>query len=543
MKYGPIVLILFLAVLAGSALLQTGLPPTHDGEYHIIRFYQFDKTLRDGDFYPRWQADLNKGYGSPLLNYYYPLPNYMASLLHFLGTSFIDAFKMQMFIAILVGALFMYLWGAIFWGSWGGVIASIFYTYSPYHFLDIYIRGSAGEVWSLALFPAFLWSATRLITEKKLFFLPIAAVFLALIIFSHNILAMVFLPFTISYLTFLIIQTKQKRYAIIVALVVALLALGFSSIFWLPALLERHFVQGLEIFDYRRHFVETYQLIFPSWGSGFSADPTTEGLSLQIGIANLMVLFLSFILTLLFKKKYKREIKLVIFLLIWAIISIFLMLKVSYFLWEALSLPRYVQFPWRFLSIIILCCAFIAGSIVYCWQKRFVVLTLIALPIVLGIGYSKPAYYHLRDDAYYITRANFIDGTNVPGNSFNTIWFNPALRREKEKIKFVKGRGEIKTYAIGATDYKFSIVAEQDSELLVNTAYFPGWTAFINNDKKELFPNKDGLIAFSVPAGQYLVEVKLADTTPRTIGKILSFTSLVIIAFLLVKSIRVRIKL
>ena len=174
------VLFAFIAVVP---LLHVGLPPTHDGEYHVVRFYEFDKTLRNGNWYPRWAEDLNNGYGVPLFNYVYPLPNYFASIFHFLGSSFIDAFKLNMFIASILGAAFFYLWAKEFWGVWGGLVGSIFYTFSPYHFVDIYIRGSVGEVWALAFFPAFLWAITEFLKNRKTIFFVGSSVFLSLIIF------------------------------------------------------------------------------------------------------------------------------------------------------------------------------------------------------------------------------------------------------------------------------------------------------------------------------------------------------------------------
>lgn len=531
-----IFLVLFFATIAGLGLLRGGLPPSHDGEYHVIRFYQFDKTLRDGDFYPRWQPDLNKGYGSPLLNFYYPLPNYLASLLHSLGLSFIDSLKIQMFIAVLLGALFMYLWGYIFFGSLGGIVASIFYTYSPYHFLDIYIRGASGEVLALAFFPAFLWSVTKLIKEKRLLFVPISAVFLALIIFSHNILAFMFFPFGISYMLFLVYQEKDKS-RLLYCFIILILALGLSSIFWLPALVERNFVQGLEIFDYRQHFAEIYQLIFPSWGSGFSADPKTEGLSFQIGIANLVALILAMSIGILQRKKLSTLLKLNIFIIVWTFVVIFIVLRISEPLWDRISLMRYIQFPWRLLSLAILSCSFLAGSIAYFWKAKFVALALISLSVILGIGYSRPAYYHLRDDAYYLSRPNFIDGTNVPGNSFNTIWLNQALPRKKTKIELLSGKGKVEVVTIRATNYKFKIFASEKVEVLVNTAYFPGWTAFVGEKEIKLKPSYGGLISFSVPKGNHIVNVRFQNTIVRAIGTWSFYISLFLILILFIQAI------
>ena len=59
----------------------------------------------------------------------------------------------------------------------------------------------------------------------------------------------------------------------------------------------------------------------------------------------------------------------------------------------------------------------------------FAAVALVALSIGFSYNYAKPAYYHQRNDNYYITRGNFIDGTNSPGNSFNTIWFSSNLKK------------------------------------------------------------------------------------------------------------------
>jgi uncharacterized membrane protein len=101
-----LIFVLVFAFLSVHSLFQSGLPPTHDGEYHVIRFHQFYETLSSGNIYPRWASRLNNGYGLPLFNYVYPLPNYVAAILHFFNVSFIDAFKYNLIIATAFGGLF-----------------------------------------------------------------------------------------------------------------------------------------------------------------------------------------------------------------------------------------------------------------------------------------------------------------------------------------------------------------------------------------------------------------------------------------------------
>lgn len=514
-KIFPIGFVLLLSLVAVKSLVQPGLPPTHDGEYHVIRFYEFDKVLRSGQWYPRWAPDLNNGYGIPLFNYVYPLPNYNSALFHLFGISFIDSFKLNMLVAALVGAVGMYLWAKIYWGKLGGVVSSIFYTYAPYHFLDIYIRGSVGEVWALALFPVFLWSITLLAKEKNSLLLPISPLVLALVIFSHNILAVLFFPFAVSYM-FLLYLLKRgiKRFLLFSLFLTILLSLGLSAIFWLPAILEKEYVRGLEVFGYRRHFVELYQLIFPSWGSGFSSDESTEGLSFQIGIANLTVLSIT-ILILLFKKQHKHR-GIVLFIIGWIILSVFLMLSLSLPVWNTIAMMQYFQFPWRMLSLVILCCAFLAGGLVVIWQSRIAASVLIVAAVALGIGYSQPAYYHMRDDDYYTKSSNFIDGTNSPGNAFNTIWFNEKLPKATTKMENV---GQI-TY--------------------FNIAYFPGWKVLIDGEVVKSRVDKDGLIQIVKPQPKAKIEVLFDNTAARTGAQSITLVSFFVTFFLLIKNLRVR---
>ena len=358
-----VVSILFFAFLAGFALLHPGLPPSHDGEYHVIRFFLFDEALRDGNFYPRWAAHLNNGFGVPLFNFVYPLPNYVASILHLANISFIDSFKISMLVATIIGGVFFYLWSREFWGRLGGVVSSIFYTFSPYHFVDIYIRGSVGEVWALGFFPAFLWAYTKFVKSKRKVFLILSSIFLALIIFSHNILALMFFVFSLSYIVFLISKEKSKKYLILNTLYLILLGLGLSAIFWLPAIYETKYVTGLQIFDVTSKFPELYQLLIPSWGSGFSGTGIQNELSYQVGAANLLAIFLSMMVITLQIKRESNKLPCTLFFFACFIFTFYLMLNISLPVWKTIPLMNYFQFPWRLLSLEIIFASFLAGSI------------------------------------------------------------------------------------------------------------------------------------------------------------------------------------
>ena len=527
-----IITVIFFAIIAGFSLLHKGLPPTHDGEYHIIRFYLFNESINDGNLYPRWASHLNNNFGVPLFTFVYPLPNYIATIFHAFGITFIDSFKLEMFIAILVGGIFFYLWAKEFWGKLGGVVSSVFYTFSPYHFVDIYIRGSVGEVWALGFFPAFLWAYTRFVVTKRKTFLVFSSLFLALIIFSHNILALMFFLFSLSYIFLLICMEKNKKYLILNTFYLILLGLGLSAIFWLPALYETKYVTGLQVFNVVSYFPDLYQLLIPSWGSGFSGTGLQNELSYQIGVANLLAIFLSLIAIILQVKRKDKKAYYSLLFLMWFIFVLFLMLNVSMFVWQIIPFMKYFQFPWRLLSIEILFSSFLAGSIFslignkHTKIKISFAIFLVFFAFILGVGYIKPAYYMYRDDKYYITRSNFIDGTNSPGNVFNTIYLKSIPAKEKERAIFIKGNGKIALDKVKSHLYTFTIQADTNSEIQANLPYFPGWEVYVNDKKEPLKLAQNGRFIFLVPKGKNKVEIIFKDTEVRKVSAFISLASL-----------------
>lgn len=531
LKYKHLLFLLFIIFLAVKPLFHPGFPPTHDGEYHLVRFYEFDRAIRDGDWYPRWAKDFNNGYGIPLFNYVYPFPNYVGSALHVFGISFLDAVKLNLVLATFVGVTFFYFWSRLFFDKTSAMISAIFYTFAPYRFVDIYIRGSVGEVWALGWFPAFLWSVTKLIKTGKVKYIIWSGIFFALTVFSHNILALIFACFGVTYVVFMLWLNRVNRKIIFFSLFSFFLGLCLSAIFWLPALIETKFTVGLQIFDTTRNFPELYQLLMPSWGTGFSTDNIVGNqMSFQIGVANLLVIVVGFIL--LIRSRY-------IFFISWFILLFFLMLQNSLFVWQFVPLLNYFQFPWRLLSLIILICAFMAGAVLNSIENRkkkiFFSIIFIISVVFLSFPYTQPAYYHDRTDTYYISRDNFMLGTNSPGNAFNTIWMNPKVKQKKQRVEIVEGKGKIIVQNSKTSKIEFKSKNETEVKILANVAYFPGWKLVVNGNEKPIQRTKDGIMSFSLPRGSNVISLQFDDTMVRSVGNIIFFSGIVVCIILFLK--------
>lgn len=535
-KLLPLIIIFFSIWIAGKSLFSPGLFPTHDGEYHIIRFYEFSKVLQSGIIYPRWAPDLNYGYGVPLFNFVYPLPSYIAFFLHILSISFITGFKMSLFFALCLSAFGIYFWAKEFWGKTGGIIASICYTFSPYHFVDIYIRGSIGEVWALGFYPWFLYSITRYKYQKNIKWFFISNIIFGLIIFSHNILALAFMPFAVVY-AFLIFFNKKNLYQTCAkVLSVFIIGISMSAIFWLPALFETKFTIGLQVFGIDANFPDLFQLLIPSWGSGFFGSDLQNQMSVQIGIANIIASLMSaFIGIKLFLNKDKRF-PVTLFMLCSFVCLFLLMLSISLPVWKIVPLMNYFQFPWRFLSLIILITSFLAGSVVIFNKNIIFIAFYVIFIIFLSFPYSKPAYYMLRNDSYYTSRSNFIDGTNSPGNAFNTIYAQGVFSKQKEKITYFSGKGILQMHKNFPEEYNVSVVNLEHSVLAIHTAYFPGWKAQIDAINTPIEKASDGSMLLPVSNGKHDIVIWFGNTNIRLLSILISFFSLILVLTLSLKS-------
>lgn len=516
-----VVLFVLIAIVfyAALPLFLPGFIPTHDGEYHIIRFFEFEKMLKAGYMFPRWAPDLNSGYGIPLFNFFYPLPNYIGSAFHTVGWSLTDSFKLVLAMGYIGSGVFCFFWLKKLFSIKEATIGTMIFSFIPYWFVDIYVRGAIGEVLSiffLMLFFACLENNRRLLSSFAV----------AGIIISHNILSLLFLPLLAIYALL-----RKKEY-----ILNSILGIGMAAYFWLPALLERKFVVGLNtvnIFDY---FPDLYQIVIPSWGTGFSgAGLTGNEMSPQIGVISIVVIFLSLFYVVRSPDKSIKQ--LVIFFLIAVLFSFFLMLSISYPIWKAVSVLFYLQYPWRLLSIFLPAVAFLAAFVASKIHRVHFQALLVVLAIIVSYPYARPTMYPPRSDEYYLTKREFTDGTSSLGNSFATQWSSWKKERSKDKIEIIDGIAQITEEKMKLIEYQFSILAKTASIVRVNTLYYPGWTVFVDTENIPIDFIKDGTITFFVPSGEHTVRVYFTETPLRLMANMISLVSLfwLVLSFILNK--------
>lgn len=503
-----LLLALIPAIFASQWLFGARFIPTHDGEYHIIRFWQFAKMLSQGYIFPRWAPDLNSGYGVPLFLFHYPFPNYVGSFFHVFGISFVDSVKLTLAAGYLTAIMWCFVWLKRVFGNKPALIGTIICSMIPYWFVDIYVRGSVGEVWALSFVLLTLFSIEYGLAV-------ITAVGIAGIILSHNITALIFVPIIILYAWY------RKKGTILSFI----FGIGLSTYFWLPALIESRFMVGLNSVSYADHFPDLFQLIFPSWGTGFSgAGMSADEMSYQIGIVSLLILGLSFFVAVQ-NKVLRRKILPVLCVVV---IAIFGMTEYSIALWRYIPLIENIQYPWRLLMVPMIATGYLSALLTTV-LPRWVMIGLTLLAFIASLSYMKPVTYEKRDDSHYFSRREFTDGTSSLGNSFSTIWTGWKKERFATRFQASTGDAVIHVNKESALSYEMTINAKTESTISAQILYFPGWKAYIDGKETIISYQPDGIIHVNMPEGEHTLRVRFEETRLRLLADAISLFSLFVL--------------
>jgi hypothetical protein len=218
--------------------------------------------------------------------------------------------------------------------------------------------------------------------------------------------------------------------------------------------------------------------------------------------------------------------------------AIFFTLPYSTFIWEHIQILRYLQFPCRFLTLVVLAGSFIAGGVVLLvQQKHRLIVAIITAVVIFGANFY---YCHPRDtficdlkevksdpDKY------LADLVSQDTNEFIPIWVENGAKSlppyaPSEKLQaYTEGAQVLDSREISPLRYKFRVLAEGDSIFLFHGFYYPGWVVKVDNKGVEIVKdNPLGLITFECQEGLHDVEIYFGTTRLRQIAQGITITSL-----------------
>jgi hypothetical protein len=544
--------VLVLSWWAIRNLFVTGYFSMHD-DLQAMRQLQMHKCFEQDQLPCRWVPDMGFEYGYPLFNYYPPMPYYLGEIFVLAGWQIIDSVKVGALLAFLLGAIGMYLLASEFWGRLGGIASAIFLTYAPYHAVDLYVRGAVNEFWAITWFPWIYWTAYKLILTEKWKYVMWLSFFVGMLMLSHNPLLMIFTPTLILWcgfwLLFCWLKGDNVRMQLKIRIVTPLLRLSIAA-FWaftlaafftLPVLFEKQFAHVDSIvmgyFNYLAHFVALQQFfLWKDWGYGASGYGLNDDMSFQIGHIHWIGSLLSLVVAWKLWKK-KQELSWMILLMLGITYgSAFMGHLRSNPIWAWIKPLEFLQFPWRWLSLVIFGVSFLSGSLVFLkyqisnikYQKY--VELLIFTFLIIGVILYNHKYFTW--DIYYpqMTDEEKFSGENwkrqLTSSIFDYLPISaplPPVGPPAGDLVIVAGAGEYVTLEKAADSQIYELALKEESVVRLNTFYFPNWRYWLSNGESvELTDYKLheelGVPEFKIPAGEYTLSTKLEDTLVRKIG-------------------------
>lgn len=532
------------ALLAGLPMFQFKLMSGHDVLAYLPRNTEFFATLRAGDLFPRWAADLNFGYGEPLFNFNPPVIYYLSSAFHVLGFNFIAAGNLADFALLLLAGIGMYVLAAEFFGRLGGLVAAVAYVFAPYVLVVLYVRAALADFAAFAFIPLLLWGLYCFARFGRSLYLAVGASALALLLLSSNPVALITFPILLL-LPCLIAWRLRDWWPLARGVWCLALGLGLSAFFWAPALLERNFVQVSRVLqgylNYGNHFVYPQQLVYSPWGYGLSLPGLDDEMSFALGPVHLVSAIVAVVLIL---AASQRQVHIwgrlgVVFFLIVLLYAALFSTNLSAIVWDRVSLLNYLEFPWRFLSLAAVATAFLCGLpflLIPPERRRLraglAAGVLVAL-FVLGFPYARPQTFLDVNEADYSPATVAVRDIAVTTvQEYTPIWVSDRPERPAQaRAVILSGAGEIVPTRRSPTEPAWEIRMVDPGRIRANIFYFPGWTLYVDGVQRAIdFSNLDGVMEFSLEAGEHNVELIFADTPTRMWSSIISWLSLLVLA-------------
>lgn len=533
-----IALIFFtLPILKG--FFQPGLMETYDSSYRLTRAAKFYLAIKQGQFFPRWIGDVDRGVGSPIFIYLYPLPYYIITALHIARFSLIDSLKISWSIFYLLSGIAMFWFLRNFLTQKSAFLGAIFYMWNPYRFVQLYVRGTYEETIAYGFIPLIFLAVLKIFQGKELAWFWGGLSF-GLLLLTHSSITLMFIP---GLLLCVLILAMQKDHDFIKkCFLLIILGLALSALTSLPNFFERDLVQiqyRLGKGDlYLTNLVSWWRLIYSPW----ERQPLPPQL---LGFAQLAVMIISVLIIikswLLSKSPKFSSIKNLFFIsaCIWILVALILMIDtpLSRLIWKNVGALHFIYVPYLLLQLIVFWVSVLAAITVSVFKSQKIYLALLAGVVVGNLIYIRPDYsFNIKDPDLYS-----FDGSL---SQFYEFYPATATKGDRRFKKYPLVRASLRSTIISVSEKKYNHIAlkvdAKKNELLTfQQLYFPGWKAYLDDReipisfKKESVemrldrpPETDqGLMVVSIPPGLHNLKLEYHATLWRILGEIVSLAT------------------
>ncbi len=530
-----ILIIIVISLCAMWNLTKPGLPMFHDSNPHIARMIAFHTALLDGQHPPMWAKEVLGGIGSPVMMLNYQLPYFVGEAWVRLGLTYFDSYKLTLALSFLLSGLAMYACIRQRYKALPALLGSLVYLLAPYRLVDIYVRGAYGEALAFIFPPLILMGYYR----KSIPWLTLgwAGLFL-----THPLASAAFTLFFLGYSLF--VSDKKEKIMVLqrhgIAFGIAFMIAAFNL---LPTLaLTKYTYYTPADSSPLSQFPTFHQLLYSPWGYGVSVPGPADGMSFEIGFAQLFVICTTFVYWILAKVKNWKLPSEVGYTLVMIGLCVFFMLPFSTPLYILLGLTKIIDLPWRLLLCVVFATGWLASYLAsrvsqkYIWTASVIIIFVLWV-LVSGMMLPPPKYWHKTDKFF----------ARETGDSYGE--YAPIYRETRDSAPFwlraesTFGQATVVQEKDLSNEQVYWINSDEASVVRVNTSYFPGWHIYIDSQEVviDLLQNEaskdslcyvttrtqddiddSGQMACHISAGRHTLMVKYLALPVQKIGDLLS---------------------
>lgn len=532
-------LIFIIAAIACAPMLWYGASNGHSIVYNLVWLKNFSAQVAQGDLYPRWLMDMNHGGGSPVFFFYAPLPFFISTIPALLlsGSKLTIQLAWGEWLLIALSGVAFYRFASRRYEHGIALVGAVLYMLLPYHFeIDLWRRQDVGELANYIWMPLVLYYTEKLFDGRRA--VSGLAVSYSLMMMSHLPSALLFSLGIAGYVAVLLWHLhswKQfPRFASAIAVGILL-----AAVYWVPALFSEQYVRADKLwtpyFDFHRWFFPIGEA--PHHDS--SSHDFAARLFTVIGVTT--AIFLLYWLS-AFRWRKTVGTRRLIGSLALAAVAWFFMSPVSTVVWENAPELSKVQFPWRIAMVVDLATAIAGLYAIHCWREHRDWFGLGALLSGAGLLVWCLATANVMhkldpfDNAWWVTgRDNAVrNGLDAP--EYTTLWNkskSPDTSIEIadfERVIFPKSAGAISVERWAPRKINLQVNLREATTVMVRQFYFPNWRARVNAKQINLSPAPvNGLLSMHLPAGNYVVRLRLISSPQELVGATLSLAGLLML--------------